>query len=75
MQCLKQFPGFDNDTLGNEVTNIVNEYKPAGSYEVTFDSSNLGSGVYFYLMKSGDFAMTKKLILMKYSIVCIPDSV
>jgi uncharacterized protein (TIGR02145 family) len=53
------------DALGNEVTKLVNEYKTAGRYEATFNGSNLSSGVYFYQMKSGEFIMTRKLILIK----------
>ena len=36
------------DILGNEVATLVNEEKPAGSYEVNFDANNLSSGIYFY---------------------------
>ncbi|KAA0207833.1 T9SS type A sorting domain-containing protein, partial [Ignavibacteria bacterium CHB1] len=31
----------------------------------TFNASNLSSGVYFYTLSSGDFKMTKKMLLMK----------
>ena len=34
------------DVLGREVRTLVNEEQPAGSYTVTFDASNLSSGVY-----------------------------
>ena len=44
---------------------LVNEEKPAGSYEVTWNAANLPSGVYFYQLKAGDFVETKKLVLMK----------
>ena len=53
------------DLLGKEVSALVNEVKPAGEYNITFNGSNLGSGVYFYQLKSGSFVETKKLILMK----------
>jgi len=53
------------DVLGNEVATLVNEEKPAGNYEVEFDASNLSSGVYFYILKAGDFIQSKKMILMK----------
>ncbi len=35
------------DVLGNEVAQLVSEYKYPGSYEVEFDGSNFGSGIYF----------------------------
>jgi CubicO group peptidase (beta-lactamase class C family) len=53
------------DVLGNEVTTLVNENKPAGSYEVEFDASKLSSGVYFYQLKAGGFLETKKMLLLR----------
>ena len=53
------------DILGREVATLVNESLKPGTHEVTFDGSNLASGVYFYQMRSGDFTATKKLILLK----------
>ena len=53
------------DVLGNEVATLVNEEKPAGSYEVTFDASQLSSGIYFYTLKAGSFTETKKMAMMK----------
>lgn len=58
------------DILGNEVATLVNEVKPAGSYEVTFGASGLSSGVYFYQLfakgvSGNDFVQTKKLIILK----------
>ena len=53
------------DILGRKVATLVNEYEAAGSYNVTFNASNLASGIYIYQLKSGDFVANKKLILMK----------
>ena len=53
------------DILGNEMSTLVDEYKPAGSYEVEFNATNLPSGVYFYQLRAGSFVETKKMILMK----------
>lgn len=58
------------DVLGEEVATLVNEEKPAGSYEVEFTShsdegQNLTSGIYFYTLQAGSFTQTKKLILIK----------
>ncbi|MGB5531335.1 MAG: T9SS type A sorting domain-containing protein, partial [Ignavibacteriaceae bacterium] len=53
------------DVLGNEVTILVDEYKPAGKYEVEFNATYLPSGVYFYQLKAGDFVETKKMLLLK----------
>ena len=63
------------DVLGSEVATLVNEEKPAGSYEVEFKSTvgslQLASGIYFYRLKAIDpesssgqgFVETKKMIL------------
>ena len=53
------------DILGNEVSTLINEIKPAGNYEVKFNALGLSSGVYFYKLQTGSFIETKKMILMK----------
>jgi hypothetical protein len=53
------------DVIGNEVATLVNEPKPAGSYEVNFNGRNLSSGVYYYRLKAGSFIETKKFVLIK----------
>jgi len=47
------------DVLGNEVETLLNEYKPAGNYEIQFNAKSLPSGVYFYRLVSGDFIQQK----------------
>ena len=53
------------DQLGKEVATLVNEERPAGSYEIEFNASSLASGVYYYRISSGNFVDTKKMILIK----------
>ena len=53
------------DVLGNEVATLVDEFKPAGSYEVEFIANQLPSGIYFYQLQSGESIQTKKLMLLK----------
>lgn len=53
------------DVLGNEVAVLVNEEKPAGTYEVEFSAKNLPSGIYYYTIKAGNFTETRKMILLK----------
>lgn len=53
------------DILGNEMAILVNEEKNAGIYQVSFDASNLPSGVYFYQLRAGSFIETKKMLLLK----------
>lgn len=51
--------------LGNEIITLVDEFKVAGEYELTFNADNLPSGVYFYRMVSEGFSQTNKMILLK----------
>jgi hypothetical protein len=61
------------DVLGNEIATLVNEIKPAGSYEVEFGGDGLTSGIYFYQMRAGNpstgpeqvFVETRKMILLR----------
>lgn len=60
------------DILGNEIATLVNEEKPAGSYEVEFNGHFglsgirvLPSGIYFYKLQAGNYLYTKKMILLK----------
>ena len=53
------------DILGKEITVLVNEYKPAGNYEVNFYASKLSGGVYFYRLQSGTAVLAKKMIVLK----------
>lgn len=53
------------DILGNEVAELVNGQKEAGTYTIKFDASNLTSGIYFYQIQAGKYSETRKLILQK----------
>ncbi|MBU1937581.1 T9SS type A sorting domain-containing protein [bacterium] len=53
------------DLLGREVAILADEIHPAGLHHTTFDGSGLPSGIYFYHLQADDFAMTKKMVLLK----------
>jgi hypothetical protein len=53
------------DMLGREVTKLVNQSLPAGSYEVKWDARNFASGMYFYKLTVGEFTAVKKMVLVK----------
>jgi uncharacterized Ntn-hydrolase superfamily protein len=53
------------DVLGNDVATLVNEFRPAGGYEIEFSAVNQPSGIYFYTLKAGNFLETKKMLLLK----------
>lgn len=50
---------------GQLVATLVNEVKPAGVYNVSFDASTLASGVYIYRINAGGFTDTQKMTLIK----------
>jgi len=53
------------DVLGNKIKTLVNEVKPAGSYEIDFNASGNASGIYFYQLKTQSYSETKKMILLE----------
>jgi len=58
------------DVLGREIAILVNEYKPPGTYTVTWDGSNgpggkVGSGSYFCRMVTGSFVEVRQMLLLR----------
>lgn len=53
------------NVLGERVATLVNETRQAGSYEVSFDASNLSSGTYIYRLEAGDYMETKQMMFVK----------
>jgi hypothetical protein len=63
------------DVLGNEVAKLLDDELFAGEYEVEFSAKsgsasgrnayNLPGGIYFYTMRAGNYAETKKMVLIK----------
>ena len=53
------------DVLGKEIKVLVDEEKSAGTYNVTFDASNISSGVYFYRLEAGSFTKINKMVFLK----------
>jgi len=53
------------DILGKKIKDLVSEKLQPGTYEVTFDGSNLPSGVYFYKLSAGNYTETEKMLLLK----------
>ena len=55
------------DMLGREVSTLLDEEKPAGTYTINFNAAGAGlsSGTYFYTIKAGNFVKTKKMLLLK----------
>jgi hypothetical protein len=53
------------NTLGEEVSVLVNRVMEAGTHEVNFEASQLHSGMYFYRLEAGTFTQVKKMTLLK----------
>lgn len=58
------------NSLGQEVSTLVNGTIQAGIHQVTFNANKLSSGVYYYILRIGDinnnsFVKTGKMMLMK----------
>ncbi|MDD5088764.1 MAG: T9SS type A sorting domain-containing protein [bacterium] len=53
------------DIMGREVRVLANENFASGGHRMSFDGTNLPSGIYFARLQSGEFAATRKLLLLK----------
>ncbi len=59
------------NVLGEEVATLINEIKSAGTYNVEFNASSLPSGMYLYVLRTGEnnasseFTSVKKMMLLK----------
>ncbi len=53
------------NSVGQEVSALVDGEKSAGMYSIKLDGSHLASGVYFYRLQVGDFVTTKSTVLLK----------
>ncbi len=51
--------------LGQKVATLINGYKSAGSHSITFNASNLSSGIYMYRLHSANATQTRKMLLVK----------
>jgi hypothetical protein len=53
------------NAVGQEVASVVNEFQEAGNYDMSFNASDLSSGVYYYKLSAGSYHDTKKMTLIK----------
>jgi flagellar hook assembly protein FlgD len=54
------------NVLGELVETIVSGDRAAGNYQVTWDASNVASGMYFYRLSAGsEHSSTRSLVVLK----------
>ena len=53
------------DVLGNDIATLVDGQKSTGTFEVNFNAAGLASGIYYYRLIAGNFAATKKMVVLK----------
>lgn len=53
------------DLLGRRVAQLVDDKRNAGLHQVSFNASNLASGVYLYQLKAGQLSLTNQMMLIK----------
>jgi hypothetical protein len=51
--------------LGQKVVTLVNEFKLSGRYSIEFNAESFASGIYIYQLTSGNYTLTKKMLLLK----------
>lgn len=53
------------NSLGEEVTSILNETIPQGSYQYQWDASGFSSGIYYCVIEAGNTSSNIKMVLLK----------
>ena len=53
------------DITGRHIATLMDDWHDAGIHRITFDASNLSSGIYFYQLKANNFTDTKKMVFIK----------
>jgi hypothetical protein len=53
------------DVTGRRISILVNGYQEAGYHSLTWDSGSEPSGIYFYRLKAGEYAQSKKMTVVK----------
>lgn len=53
------------DILGREIETIIDQSLNPGTYELSFNASDLPSGIYYYRLVTNDFSETRKMTLIR----------
>jgi hypothetical protein len=53
------------NVLGQKVVTLISERQKTGHHQVEWDAGGFATGVYYYVLKAGEFRDVKKMILIK----------
>jgi hypothetical protein len=53
------------DITGKMISELVNQQREAGSYDINWDGTGYASGIYFYKFESKDYTKVLKMVLIK----------
>jgi hypothetical protein len=53
------------NVLGQQVAQLINDYKEAGSYTINWNATNIASGIYIYRIEAAGQVITKKMTLLR----------
>ncbi len=53
------------DMLGREVATLVDDNRAPGTHRISFEASDLASGMYLYRLHAGGIVQTKKFVLVR----------
>ena len=53
------------DLAGREIKTLINQTQSPGEHSITFNASDLASGVYIYKLKAGAFEQSRKMLLLR----------
>jgi hypothetical protein len=53
------------NVLGQKVATMISKKQSAGSYQVEWNAGGFASGVYYYVLKAGEFRDVKKMVLIR----------
>ena len=53
------------NTAGQKVDTLVDDFRESGKHSAVWDGSEFSAGVYFYMVRSGDFSKTMKMTFVR----------
>ncbi|MBS1516829.1 MAG: T9SS type A sorting domain-containing protein [Bacteroidetes bacterium] len=53
------------NALGKEISSLVSQTQSAGTYSIDWNAGDHPSGIYFYILKAGNFTETRRMMLLK----------